>query len=373
MANAEALEGGGVPTPDRPRFTLADIRNQLETGGVVSLVGELAVLHPRGLPGSLTVRRDFYVDPKNPPQIPELSDEQVETLNAAAYFKRQPTRVLSAIPRHFAEDYNHILQAMLPPDRFPGWTVAYGFVSNLASSRVMLGYRMYKLNEPVGQITQHTEVEVSDPDLQKQLRLIQMDTPHTHRGTIGVDVRVRLFPPSLGTRTYLYEKGFYVDGNVKEWKEPVYKGRYISDSALSPEQLQAVARGEQPYPEVEYLPQTEFSGDSRQLMELLVRRAIHRDSTHDLMFREYLHTGVGIPMVDNPSPQLQRLLKEHDERGRELGITKLAEGDFDENHPLMAKYPSRKSRKDNWFPGLTPGQEGTLLRIAEEEWEKRED
>lgn len=51
----------------------------------------------------------------------------------------------------------------------------------------------------------------------------------------------------------------------------------------------------------------------------------------------------------------------------------LDDGDFDEKHPLMVKYPSRKSRKHDWFPGLTPEQKGTLLRIAEEEWEKRED
>lgn len=88
MVRAEAVDGRGTPGPDRPRFTLGDIRNQLERGGVVSLVGELAVLQPIGFGRGFAPRRDFYVAPLVPPQIAELTQRQVDALNAAAYYKR---------------------------------------------------------------------------------------------------------------------------------------------------------------------------------------------------------------------------------------------------------------------------------------------
>lgn len=336
MARTETLDGRGAPTPDRPTFTLTDLRNQLGHGGVVSLVGELVVLHPGTRGEGFYSRRDFYVEPLVPPQIPELTDRRVDALNAAAYYKRQPTRKLATVPRQFVEDYNRALRDMLPHERFPGSTMPFGFVSNLASSRVNFGYRMYSLADDSAQVTQRTDVTVTDPELQRQLARVQRETHTATRKRLS-DVRVRLFPPGLAERVHNYEKGYYVDGNVQEWEELVYKGRYISEDQLTPNQLQALARGEQPYPEVVYLPESEFQGGPDQIMELLVRRAIYRETeTSGWRF------GVGRPEIDDPTPEYQKFLAEHKRRGKELGVKRVyGNGDFGEDHPLMRKYHSR--------------------------------
>lgn len=335
MAGAETLDTKGTPTPDRPAVSLAAIRQELAEGNIASLVGELAVLHPTGYNGIFYPRTDFYVEPLVPPQIPGLTDDQVNALNAAAYYKRQPTAELSAIPRHFADEYNRVLRDMLPPTRFPGSTVRFGFVSNLADARVNFGYRMYRVQDETAQITQRTAVVVTNPKLQSQLVRVQR-VDHTETREHLTEVRVRLFPPGLARRVYDYEKGYFVDGNVREWKGPVYKGIYIPEDQITPSQLQALARGEQPWPEVEYLTESEFNGDPEKVMKLLISRTVGRESTIDLMF------GGVMLEVDDPSPELQAILKEHEEENERLGVHRTyGYGDFDESNPLMAEYYTR--------------------------------
>lgn len=234
---------------------------------------------------------------------------------------------------------------MLPPDKFPGNTVRFGFVSNLASSRVDFGYRMYTVPDLTAQVTQRTDVVVQDPELQRQLARVQGEI-HTATAQHPTDVRVRLFPQGLAERVYAYEKGFYVDGNVQAWSELVYKGRYISVDEITPQQLRDLARGEQPWPKVVYLPESEFTGDPAKIRELLVHRVAERESSEDMMFR-------GMPEVDDPSPELQTLLVEHRRKDQELGLdSRYGEGDFGENDRLMKEYYSRV--------GIYQGYDGTL-------------
>lgn len=267
---------------ERPKPSVSQIRSVLENNPHVNLVGDLQVVAIYGYSSNyFGARRDFYVEPKNPPAFGELTDFQVDVLNAAAYYKRQPTRALTTIPRQFAELYNQILQDALPvDDQYQIDRRAFGYVSNLASARIYLGFRQIAVSDRAGSVHKRIETKYEDPQIQAQAeRIGQLPVGEIHE-SMDLDVRVRLFTPGMGDLVYRYEKGFYLDGNVVEWNQDnlVYKGRYIATNQLSPEQLQAIGRGEFPFPQIEYLETSEFEGDSTEAEQFIRKRIMSRGS-----------------------------------------------------------------------------------------------
>ncbi|MDO8618597.1 MAG: hypothetical protein Q7R49_01475 [Candidatus Daviesbacteria bacterium] len=264
------------------RPSVAEIKSALENNQHVRLVGELKVLNLTGynynLPG---VREDFYVEPINPPVFSELTDSQVDALNAAAYYKRQPTRELTAIPRQFSDLYNQILHEMLPVEQFEGFVSPFGFVSNLAASRVYLGERHFNAIDTAGTVATKIERNYLDPKLQEQSAMLGQPPVQESNVEMGVDIHVRLFPPAMGKLVHEYETGYYLNGNVVQWDQSennnlVYKGRYIDMEQLSPEQLQALARGEFPFPKIEYLEKSVFAGDPDEVQQIISHRLTRR-------------------------------------------------------------------------------------------------
>ena len=77
--------------------SVEQIRSSLENSQHVKLVGEFEVLSIPQYNPRLNVRRDFYVEPMTPPVFSELTDSQVDALNAAAYYKQTPTKELTTI------------------------------------------------------------------------------------------------------------------------------------------------------------------------------------------------------------------------------------------------------------------------------------
>ncbi len=224
----------------------------------IKTVGDLKVLVPRGF-NRFSARRVFYVKPVNPPAIAELTDKKVDALNAAAYYDRQPTPALAAIPVQFAQDYTDILKSLTRVLNLPARLTPFTFVSNLRSSRVEFG-RLFIPEAVIGEakVTTSCKIELVDNALHGQARFMSKASSIKETKPIEGTVEIRLFPPGLGSLVYAYEKGYYIDGDVEEWKDLVWQGRYITPNALTPDQLQALARGEKPYPQVKYLAESIF-------------------------------------------------------------------------------------------------------------------
>lgn len=234
----------------------------------INIIGDVTVVYPEGT--GLALRRDVFLEPTRPPQISVLTDKQVIALQTAAFYKRQPTHALAAIPLQFAREYNQILRGILPKMSQAG-IVPFGFISNLSSSRVQFGYIAFTRSYNPEENIPPTQLTLGSADRDMELGGLSLVLSH---------LRLRLFPPGLGSRVHAYEKGYYVDGTVKPWKEVVYKGRYISADEFSPQQLQDFAKGEQPYPVVEYLPESEFSVDIETIRKLVLDRVLYR-AAHD--------------------------------------------------------------------------------------------
>lgn len=267
---------------DTVDIQLDQIRNFLTGNPEINVVGELSVLNQSGprFGSWFSERVDFYIEPKNPPFIPVLSDRQVEALNAAAYYKSQPDKELAKIPAQLAQDYNKILRSLFDRDlvNHKAQIIYFAFTAALACASVGFGEWGFGIRNPRGKLVTTQTLTVFDPELEKRARMYFPNLSMTNTQEVLTTVHVRLFPPDLGQRVYLYEKGFYLDGNVEEWRELVYKNRYISKDRLSPEQIQDLAKGLRPFPQVVYKATSDFDTDQENLVRILSDRSARRDS-----------------------------------------------------------------------------------------------
>lgn len=275
----------------------------------VKLIGDLTILGTSN-GREYSVRRVIYLEPQNPPQIPVLSDRQVDALNAAMYFHRQPTPELTTIPLQFVDEYNAILESL--SEKAGGQVGLNPFVlrvSNIGESHIGLGSLSFRTTLGKSQVvtTTTTEFSLDCPSLEQQIKRFSEPTVQKFANNIDGLLWFRLFPPGLGSRIYAYEKGYYVYGNVEEWEELTYRNRYINYWTLSFDQLQALARGEEPYPEVKYLEKSIFDGKSPQeIIKILQEREQKRVSwilTIGEWFRPY---SGGNFSEDSYDPNIQR-------------------------------------------------------------------
>lgn len=267
--------------------SVTQIKSALGNNQHVRLVGELEVfsLTYSSMGGSVFkpgARRDFYVEPITTPVFGALTDSQVDTLNAAVYHKKRPTRELLAIPRQFAEAYNQIFKEMLPSE-FPE---AFGTLNfQFGPAGVSLGEKVIIASDPVGTVSKRVETKFVDPRMQ-ELAKTAIEVPLVESSeNMKMEVWVRLFPTGMGRLVHEYETGYYLNGNVVQWDQSennnlVYKGRYISIDSLTPSQLQALVRGEVPFPKVEYLDKSVFEGDPDKVKDILMRRLTSRDNKY---------------------------------------------------------------------------------------------
>lgn len=271
MVKAEAVDSRHPLTPEK-KASVADIREALSQNPHVWLVGELSILRPDGGKDHFKARRDFYVEPKNPPAIPALSGRLVEALREAAFRKQQVSETTLMPLKTLAQEYNNVLRAMLPSNRFHGLLVPF----EAQLTHLNFGMRVcWGAENLVAKVTTETKIEVYDEEQKKRFAVMGINLLHSHTHPVTEDIRVRLFPPGFGKEIYKFEKGFFVDFNVSGWdnEDLVYNGYYIYIDHLTLEQMQAVLRGELPLPEVKYIPQSEFPYKPNEVFDPLINNS----------------------------------------------------------------------------------------------------
>lgn len=283
--------GGASRNHKESALTSSGIESELINNPDVVLVGHLHLIQPAEF-NRFTAIHDFFVEPSVPPVFDELTPEEVSLLEESAWNHSLLTEDLLRIPGQFADGYNHILESIFPVKDFDGVDYTFKpfrFTTGLRSARVQFGYRTFKNPQPVGESSVTRRTEITVPELADQAASLGLDSATSDSGPIAGDIRIRLFPQGLGERVYRYEKGFYLDGDVKDWKEPVWNGRYISVDAATPAQLAALAQGQFPYPDVEYLDTSDFDGDPEEATKLRTDRLRMRSAQqHTQAFAEII-------------------------------------------------------------------------------------
>lgn len=240
----------------------------------LELVGDLSVLSTNDW---LTFfgRRVLYVEHRNAPQIPVLTDSQVDALNAAGYYKRFPTPELAAIPLQFAAEYNALLQGLKAATGIPFRIDPFRLlVSRLDTHLNYLGSMSVQgiLGQSAVEIKTTTNIYVRDESMAQQAMRIAEPPFKKHTHNIGGFISVHLFPPGMGRVIFEYDKGYYIDGDVAEWKDVIYKNRYVDRETINFLQLQEIARGEHPYPEIVHLDKSIFETMTEEEARLEMRR-----------------------------------------------------------------------------------------------------
>lgn len=265
--------------------SVSQLQAALAGNPLVNLVGDLEVMTAFRHNGHVSgLRRDFFVEPKSPLSFGVLSDREVEVLESAASFKSQPTLKFTRIPRQFTALYNAVLEGCLPSYEYKAARRRdFGYVSNLHSSRVELGSLEFDTTDRIGGEETTRAVTFDDPRLQAQAELMGEPKFERFKTVFGIDVHVRLLPPGMCEWVYRYEKGYYQDGNIAELSQRnntlVWDDRYVDFDTLNPRQLQALARGQFPFPELKYLEKSVFEGDPKKVGKIMKERILGRESS----------------------------------------------------------------------------------------------
>lgn len=283
-------EDGSAQSPDdynleglNRRFLGDRVEVELNKNPNIRVVGQLTLLQP-GTHRGYTSVRDFYVEPTDSPAVEAIEDREVVDLMHAAARKTIFLRPSTfKVPEQFAATYNQILETMLRPENFAdglGGITLFTPTVSFRAAKVSFGSLTLREPYPVGKTVMVTQSEFDTPELQRQAVLIGAEASRLEYDIPGI-IRVRLFPTGLGRRVAEYERGYYLEGNVEEWKELVWRGKYISIDAVSPEQLVAISEGLEPYPEVVRLPYSTFYEGTPEEVKAIRKERLHQRSSRD--------------------------------------------------------------------------------------------